>query len=119
ATLQCGINDANGNLPGGNVTNNGTLIFNQTSDFTAANLISGSGSLTQNGPNTLALTAANIFKGVTPINAGALALSGNGSIAASSTIALLAGAILSVTGRVDQTLSLPGAQTLQANGDIL
>jgi len=56
----------------GNITNNATLIFNQTSDGTYSGVISGSGGLIKTGAGTLSLTGANIYSGGTTISAGAL-----------------------------------------------
>jgi autotransporter-associated beta strand protein len=55
----------------GNVTNNGSLIFNQTANVTYKNVISGSGSFTVNGANTvLTLTGKNTYTGGTTIGTG-------------------------------------------------
>jgi autotransporter-associated beta strand protein len=118
-TLQVGNNDANGGLPSGGVTNNGTLVFNQATDATAGNVFTGAGTFVQNGTNTLTLTAPNLYKGRTLVNAGTLALSGNGSIAASTNINLAAGAAINVTNRLDGLLTLTNGQTLQGNGTVI
>ena len=51
---------------------------------TLTGVISGSGSLTQDGPGTLVLRNSNSYTGATTISSGTLALAGNGSISASS-----------------------------------
>ena len=61
-TLQIGNNDANGNLPAGSVIDNGALIFRRTdANVTVPNVLSGTGTLTQNGAsaNILTLTGTN------------------------------------------------------------
>ncbi len=116
--LQVGNNDANGGLPSGAVTNNGTLIFDQTSDVTQGNLFTGAGSLTKNGPNTLTLTASNSYQGGTLINAGTLALAGSGAIGLSTNLNIAFGAAINVAGRTDGTLGLTGGQMLQGNGAV-
>src|SRR5207247_1857512 len=118
ASVLVGINDSNGSLPAGNVTNNGALIFNQTSDLIASNLVSGVGTLTKNNSNTLTLTAVNTWSGRTTVNGGTLALSGSGAIAGSTNLTLAAGATLAVTDRFDGTLALSAAQNLQGNGSV-
>ncbi|MBY0502257.1 MAG: autotransporter domain-containing protein, partial [Alphaproteobacteria bacterium] len=56
----------------GNITNNGSLTFNQTANVTYKNVISGSGSFTVNGANTvLTLTGKNTYTGETTIGTGA------------------------------------------------
>jgi autotransporter-associated beta strand protein len=117
-TLQVGNNDTNGSLGTGPVANNGALVFNRTDAPTVNNLISGSGSLAQNGSGAVALSAANTYTGNTTINAGALALAGSGSIGASTLIAVSSGTLLDVSGRVDQTLTLNSGQTLIGSGSI-
>jgi autotransporter-associated beta strand protein len=52
------------------VSNNGGLVFDLTDDITFSGVISGTGSLTQQGPNELTIGGANTFSGVTTINAG-------------------------------------------------
>jgi fibronectin-binding autotransporter adhesin len=72
-TLQLGNNDANGNLAAGTITDNGSLVFNRTdTGLTMATVISGSGSLTQNGTGTVTLTAIEGYTGITTVNAGVL-----------------------------------------------
>lgn len=70
-TLQVGNNDANGNLPAGNVTDNGLLIFARTDTPTVGNTISGSGALVQAGAGgTLLLSGANSFSGPMSVTNG-------------------------------------------------
>ena len=85
--LQLGNSAVNSGTTGsivGNVTNNATLAFNRSNAYQFDGVISGSGAVAQNGIGTTTLTAVNIYSGATTINAGTLALSGTGSIAASS-----------------------------------
>ena len=66
-TVQVGNNDAKGSLPGG-ITNNGSLVFNQSTAGTFANVISGTGAVIQSGTNNLGLGGANTYTGQTVIN---------------------------------------------------
>ncbi|KQZ79330.1 hypothetical protein ASD55_01010 [Rhodanobacter sp. Root561] len=75
-TLQLGNGGTTGSIIG-NVTNNGSLVFNRSDDVTFNGLISGSGSLLQAGAGTLVLTGANTYAGGTTIRNGTLQL-GNG-----------------------------------------
>jgi autotransporter-associated beta strand protein len=85
-TLQIGSGGTSGSIIG-NVTNNGTFVFNRSDSVTFAGIVSGTGSLTQSGTGTLTLTGANTYTGGTTISSAAtLALSGAGTIAASSLI---------------------------------
>jgi autotransporter-associated beta strand protein len=59
-TLQIGNNDANGNFPSDPCVDNGALVFSRSdATLTVANVISGTGTLTQNGTGVLALSATN------------------------------------------------------------
>lgn len=104
ATMQIGNNDANGNLPSGTVTLDGTLIFDQSISNTVATSISGGGALTQNGSGVLTLSASNSYTGNTTVNAGTLALTGAGTIADSAGVAV-SGATLDLSGETGPTLN--------------
>ena len=117
--VQVGNNDANGSLGAGNVTNNGTLILNRTDTLNLGNMISGTGSVVQNGTGTVVLNAVSTYSGNTTVSAGILALNGSGAIGASALITVAAGAGLDVSGRSDQTLTLLGGKTLKGSGSLL
>jgi autotransporter-associated beta strand protein len=98
-------NGSTGKLAAGSsivVNANGTLAFSRTtavtqgSDFGTAG-ISGSGSLAQLAGN-LILNAANTYTGPTNVMGGTL--SENGSLSASSTVTVAAGAMLTGSGSV-------------------
>lgn len=67
------------------------------------------------GTGTLTLTGANNYTGDTIINGGALALSGSGSINASSKIRVVSGATFDVSG---VTFTLGSGQTLSGSGTV-
>lgn len=106
----------------------GTVTLNDVANFqignapvTFSNVISGTGGfyLNQYGGSPLVFAAANTYQGITDIRSGmVLALIGNGSISGSANISLAASAILDVSGRTDQTLTLVSGQTLQGNGTV-
>jgi fibronectin-binding autotransporter adhesin len=77
-TLQVGSGSTTGTLGSGAVTNNARLSFNRSNPLTVANLISGTGSVVQQGAGTLTLTAINTYTGGTVVEAGTLSL-GNGA----------------------------------------
>ena len=57
----------------------GTLTFNQGTDVTLANFITGSGSVIQNGAGKLTLTSANNYSGGTTITSGTLQIGAGGT----------------------------------------
>ncbi|MBJ7258526.1 MAG: immunoglobulin domain-containing protein [Chthoniobacterales bacterium] len=59
------------NLPSA-VTNNATLVFNQSGDAIFANPIAGAGLLVKSGSGTLALSSSNSYSGGTVISGGTL-----------------------------------------------
>ena len=58
-TLQVGAGADTGTLGSGNVTNDGSLVFNRSNEHTVGNVIVGSGSLRQSGSGKLVLTGDN------------------------------------------------------------
>lgn len=72
--LQVGNGGVSGTLGGGAVTNNSALVFNRSDTYTVANVIRGTGTLTNAGAGKTILTAANNFSGGSVISDGALEL---------------------------------------------
>ncbi|GHU08541.1 hypothetical protein FACS1894158_17860 [Betaproteobacteria bacterium] len=72
---------------------------------TISGILSGTGGFTKSGGGILTLSNANNYGGATTINAGTLALSGNGSIADSSglTLADVNGALFDISGASGNT----------------
>jgi fibronectin-binding autotransporter adhesin len=77
-TLQVGNGGTTGSITG-NVTNNGSLLFNRSDDLAFGGIVSGTGSLTQAGSGVLTLTGANTYSGGTTISSGALQLGDGGT----------------------------------------
>ncbi len=69
-----------GNLGAGDVVNNGSLVFDRADAVTVAGIISGTGSLTQQGLGSVLLTAVNTYTGPTTINGGTLTITGSGEL---------------------------------------
>ena len=90
-----------GQLGGGNyasaIMNNGTFNYNSSASQTLSGVVAGNGVLMVNGAGTLTLAGTNTDTGSTIINDGALALSGNASLA-STNITVAGGASLDVSG---------------------
>lgn len=61
------------------ITNNATLSFNRSNDFTFAKVISGTGDVQQDGTGTTTLTKDNTYSGDTTVNAGTLKIHYNGT----------------------------------------
>ena len=70
-TLQLGNGGTTGSITG-NVTDNGILAFNRTDSFTFDGVISGTGSVQQNGTGTTVLAGTNTYSGGTTIAAGTI-----------------------------------------------
>ncbi len=68
-------------MDGGNITNNGVLIFNRPDNVVVPNNISGSGSVIQGSISALTLTGSNTYTGGTTVtNTGYLAVTNTGSL---------------------------------------
>ncbi len=77
-TLSIGAGGTVGSVVG-NIVNNASLRFDRSDAVTYAGVISGTGSVTKNGANTLIFTGTNTYTGVTTISAGTLQLGAGGS----------------------------------------
>src|SRR5664280_308647 len=73
STLQMGYGGINGSVQANNITNNGTIDFqNTTGTLLIPGRLTGSGSSIQSGAGTTILTATNSSYSVSAVNAGAL-----------------------------------------------
>ena len=89
----------------GNIAiNSGSLTFNETTAQTLGNVITGEGSVIQNGMGTLTLTGANTYTGPTTIMAGAINLTGS----LMSPVMVEPDATLGSTGTVFNTVTNAG-----------
>jgi autotransporter-associated beta strand protein len=104
ATVQVGQGSGTGTLPGGNVVNAGSVIFDRGADLTVPNVISGPGSLSKLDANVLTVSGANTFTGAVTVAAGTLRAGNTSALgtADGSTI-LSSGATLDVNGQTLQT----------------
>jgi autotransporter-associated beta strand protein len=91
-SLQVGNGGTSGSLTG-NVTNNGTLVFDRSDASAFAGVITGGGLLRQSGTGTTTLSGAGSNVSELDVQAGTLALTSSASIAA-GTVNVGAGATL-------------------------
>jgi outer membrane autotransporter protein len=87
-TLQLGNGGTTGSFVG-NVVDDGVLIFNRSNILTFSGVISGTGSVQQNGTGTTVIVSDNTYTGPTTINDGSLIV--DGSIASVQTLVNAAG----------------------------
>ncbi|HUA65619.1 MAG TPA: autotransporter-associated beta strand repeat-containing protein [Alphaproteobacteria bacterium] len=99
--LQVGNNDGNGTLPAGGITDNGTLVFDQSGQTVNNNTISGSGVLAYAGGGTLNLAGGNTFTGpVVVTNSSTLQIGGSSALGSgsSSSVIVASGSTLDIDG---------------------
>lgn len=114
-----GATPAVGTIGTGPIVNNAVLVFNRPDDLTAANTISGTGTITKQGAGVLTLSGNNsTYDGVIHVATGTLKL-GNanalGSAAGATNVA--AGAALDVTGfAVTDSIGLNGGTIRSVSG---
>jgi outer membrane autotransporter protein len=111
-TLQLGNGGTTGSIIG-DIVDDGMLAISRSDSFTFGGSISGMGSLTQIGPGTLVLTAANSYTGDTIINGGILSIATAANIGATNSLTFNGGTLLT-TGNV----TTPVPVILNANGTI-
>ncbi len=107
-----------GNTTGftGNITDNSALVFAQTAASSLSGVISGSGTLTQNGTATLTLFGANNYSGTTTISSGTLEFAGStagltGNVTDDSALSFNQTASSSLSGIISGTGTLTEAGT--------
>lgn len=103
AVLQLGNGGTSGGVVG-NVTNNGSLVFNRSNDVTFSGSIAGSGRLIQAGTSSLNLTGTNTLGGGSFVQQGTLAV--NGTL--NSSVDVAAGTSLRGTGLIVGPTSVSG-----------
>jgi autotransporter-associated beta strand protein len=73
-------NLAGGSYPGNIANSGGALVYNSSVSQVLSGIISGSGTLTQDGPGLLTLSGLNTFTGGITISGGTLTIGGSGDL---------------------------------------
>ncbi len=118
-TVQVGNNDGGGTLGTGPVTVNGSLVFDYSGSSPLVNALAGSGSLTQEGGDTLQIAGTNTFNGTVLVTSNAVSLNGS-TLQLGSSAALAAGTAMTVTpgSRLDLNgFTAPGTVTVAGSGN--
>ena len=113
--LQVGVGGASGSLGSGNIANNGSLIFNTAGTLTNGT-ISGTGSVTKDGPGKVVLPGDNSYSGQTTITAGTLQL-GNGG--ATGKLSAAAPVVNDGTFIFDSTGSFTLSSVISGTGNVI
>ena len=93
----------------GNIANNATVQFNQTTAGTYSGVMSGTGALVKNGSGALTISNNNTYSGDTSINVGSMILTGSiGSSGGTGTVSLASGATLQGGGVINGNLTNAG-----------
>jgi uncharacterized protein with beta-barrel porin domain len=105
----------------GNVTNSGTVVFDQSTTGTYAGAISGAGGVTKNGTGAVTFSGTNTYTGDTNVNQGQLSI--NGSTTSNAIVA--SAASIGGTGTINGNLTNSGSitqtgatGTLTVNGNL-
>ncbi|MBR8657697.1 autotransporter-associated beta strand repeat-containing protein, partial [Achromobacter sp. Marseille-Q0513] len=94
----------------GNVVNNGGLVFNRGNGYAFGGVISGTGSVTQQGAGTTVLSGNNSYTGATTVSAGGLYV--NGDQTAATGVTTVNNATLGGKGVIGGDVTLTGNSTL-------
>jgi autotransporter-associated beta strand protein len=117
-TVQVGNGGTTGTLGAGNITDNGNLTYNLSSNTTVGGSITGTGNLSQAGAGTTILAANNNYSGTTNITAGTLQVGNGGSTGSLGTGNVTDTANLTFNSSGNSTVfgCLSGNGTLTQNG---
>lgn len=116
-TLQIGNGAASGSVAG-DITNNGTLVFNRSDDYTYGGIIDGTGDLIHDG-SILRLASAQTYTGATSVKAGGilvLATSADQGLSSATTVDLESGASIDLSNRAQTFSALTGAGSVYSAG---
>ena len=106
-------------ISGGDIVNNGGLIYDQDVDGTLAQIVSGSGSLAKAGTGTVTLAAANGYTGTTVVLDGTLAIGAGERIADTGLLAVAAPGTFDLAGFTETVGGLTGDGTVVVDGTLV
>ena len=106
--LQIGNGGTSGSIVG-NVIDNGALAFNRSDTVSFPGIVSGTGSLSQNGPGTLILTGSSTYTGATAVSVGTLQVNG---VLGNTAVTVESGSVLAGQGTIG------GSVTIQDGGHL-
>lgn len=112
-TISAGTLVGNTATFGGDIENDGTVIFDQATDGAFGGVLSGAGTLVKENQGTLVMTGVSTFTGNTQVAKGTLQV--DGTLPGTTTIA--AGAALSGIGTVGNVTALADASVRPGNPD--
>lgn len=98
--LQVGTGGASGTVAG-NIVDNGAVVFRRSDNLAYAGVISGSGTLTQQGPGVLALSGANTYAGGTLVDGGVLSVGADANLGAAGSAVAFNTGTLQLSGSFD------------------
>ena len=105
-TVASGTLQGNTNSLQGNVTNNGTVVFDQANTGNFSGTITGTGKLVIQNTGTLILTGNNNYSGGTTVNSGSSLSISSGSSLGTGTLDLLGSSTLFTTGDTFITIDI-------------
>ena len=105
ATLRIGEGVANGSFTATTITNNGSVVLNRSDNFAWTKFITGTGSFTKSGANTITISTANDYSGGTYITAGVVRIDNPGALGTTG--------LISISNPDSARLELTGGITLQ------
>ncbi len=113
--LQLGNGGTTGSILG-EVSNDGTLVFDRSNTLAMGGFILGSGALEQQGSGTTVLSADNTYSGTTAVRTGSLIVNGDQSIATGTT-SVDSGGTLGGKGTIGGDVNIADGGTLSP-GDV-
>ncbi|HEV2969531.1 MAG TPA: autotransporter-associated beta strand repeat-containing protein [Pirellulales bacterium] len=111
-TLQLGDGTSINGSVGGDIADNGSLIFADSSTQTFSGAISGSGSLTKTGSGALTLSGSSTYAGATTVSAGSLKGGTDSAWSANSAVSVASAASLDLAGHNETIGALSGSGTV-------
>ncbi len=101
-----------------NITNNASVDFDQSTNGTYTNVISGTGNVVKDGAGNVTFSGANTYSGGTTVNAGTLTVAGDSNLGTGGNLSFNGGTLqVTGSGAVNRATTLnSGGGTLNING---